>query len=213
MNWNRIFIKLDRFFAWILLASMLFYFLSGYGITKSIINAQFSYNLHTIYLPIILLISFVGHTSYAIHLALRRWRVWNGYTKAVLVMFYAAFLIFFLYIQMFYKPNSQANNSTASSDNTNPNNSSSAVSTNSPANAGNQTVPNKAFTLAELAKYDGQNGTKAYVAVDGIIYDVTAVFIQGRHFSHLAGRELTNAFYTRHAKSAITKYPVVGRLK
>ena len=31
----------------------------------------------------------------------------------------------------------------------------------------------KTFTLAQLAQYDGQNGQPAYVAVDGVVYDVT----------------------------------------
>ncbi len=33
----------------------------------------------------------------------------------------------------------------------------------------------RVFTTTELAAYDGQNGNKAYIAVDGIVYDVTAV--------------------------------------
>ena len=31
------------------------------------------------------------------------------------------------------------------------------------------------LTLDELAQYDGQNGNPAYIAVDGVIYDVTNV--------------------------------------
>ncbi len=39
--------------------------------------------------------------------------------------------------------------------------------------AGGQT--DQAFTAAELAAFDGKNGNKAYIAVDGIVYDVTKV--------------------------------------
>ena len=31
----------------------------------------------------------------------------------------------------------------------------------------------KKFSKAELAKFDGQNGQPAYVAVDGTVYDVS----------------------------------------
>lgn len=33
----------------------------------------------------------------------------------------------------------------------------------------------KTFTVDELAKYDGQNGNPAYIAVDGVVYDVSAI--------------------------------------
>ena len=33
----------------------------------------------------------------------------------------------------------------------------------------------KEFDLTQLAQYDGQDGRPAYVAIDGIVYDVTAV--------------------------------------
>ena len=33
----------------------------------------------------------------------------------------------------------------------------------------------QSFTLEELAQYDGLEGRKAYIAVDGIVYDVTEI--------------------------------------
>jgi len=70
----------------------------------------------------------------------------------------------------------------------------------------------KTFTLAQLAKYNGLNGQPAYVAVDGDVYDLSAKFQQGKHFSHYAGTELTNAFYSYHAKRSLASYPIVGTL-
>lgn len=71
---------------------------------------------------------------------------------------------------------------------------------------------NKSFTLEELAKYNGQNGKPAYVAVDGIVFDVSDIFINGQHQKHLAGKELTKEFYTQHEKKQIEKYKAVGKL-
>ena len=53
----------------------------------------------------------------------------------------------------------------------------------------------KTFTLAQLAQYDGQNGQPAYVAVDGVVYDVTnsPAWPNGRHHGNQAGQDVTKA--------------------
>ena len=50
------------------------------------------------------------------------------------------------------------------------------------------------FTLDELAKYDGTNGAKAYVACNGTVYDVTDLpqWKKGSHEGHAAGTDLTD---------------------
>lgn len=73
--------------------------------------------------------------------------------------------------------------------------------------------PELRMTKAELAQYDGQNGRPAFVAVNNLIIDVTMVFIQGKHFGHPAGRDLTGAFLREHVPAALSGYPVVGRLE
>lgn len=52
----------------------------------------------------------------------------------------------------------------------------------------------KKFTLEELAKYDGKNGQRAYVAFNGKVYDVTdsTLWSEGDHLgAHQAGKDLT----------------------
>lgn len=58
------------------------------------------------------------------------------------------------------------------------------------------TVAQKTFTLAELAQYNGQNGNPSYVAVNGIVYDVSALqqWKNGTHQGYLAGVDLTKDF-------------------
>jgi predicted heme/steroid binding protein len=73
------------------------------------------------------------------------------------------------------------------------------------------------LTLKELAKYNGKNGNPAYVAVDGIIYDVTDVkaWKNGSHKGqHEAGIDLTEQINKRspHGPRVLKKRPVVGKI-
>lgn len=79
-------------------------------------------------------------------------------------------------------------------------------------NGNNVCNPDLRFTRAELAQYNGLNGRPAYAAVNNTIYDISTVFVQGKHFTHLAGQDLTGAFLRQHVPSALAGYPVVGRL-
>lgn len=45
--------------------------------------------------------------------------------------------------------------------------------------AGTTAAAEKSFTVAELAAFNGQNGNPAYIAVDGVVYDVTKVATWG----------------------------------
>ncbi len=75
----------------------------------------------------------------------------------------------------------------------------------------------KEFTVDELAKYDGQNGNPAYVAVDGNVYDVSGVSVwkKGSHFGkYFAGRDLSKEILlSPHGKSKFSEVPLVGTLK
>jgi predicted heme/steroid binding protein len=58
----------------------------------------------------------------------------------------------------------------------------------------------KTFTVAELAAFDGKNGNKAYIAVDGIVYDVTLVAQWGAKMH--AGKFQAGKDYSVEIKSA-----------
>lgn len=71
------------------------------------------------------------------------------------------------------------------------------------------------FTLAELAKYTGKNGNPAYVAVNGIVYDVTnnAAWAAATHFGLTAGKDLTEQFNSCHrGQQILNRLKAVGRL-
>jgi len=56
------------------------------------------------------------------------------------------------------------------------------------------------FTLEELAGYDGSGGRPAYVAANGIVYDVSleATWGGSTHFNLYAGKDLTAQFNGCH---------------
>lgn len=201
-------IKIDRTSAWILLGSIIVYMLSGYGMTKGIFNSQVSQYLHRNVMPVITMIAFIGHTSLAVRTAMMRKRIWNKYTKVLLIFLYTAGFLTFIYLEVFIM---RGKNDTA--ENTQANVVSSNYGITTSTGEYTKTVGQKTFTPEELAQYDGKDGNPAYVAVDGVVYDLTSIFKDGSHFGHLAGEELTNAFYKKHVASEITKYPVAGILE
>lgn len=76
------------------------------------------------------------------------------------------------------------------------------------------TAAEKTFTKAELAKYDGQNGNPAYIAVNGTVYDVSNVpqWRSGSHQGYNAGTDLTKAIMNApHGDSVLNNLPVVGK--
>ncbi len=211
-------IKINRIAAWSLFVGMTLYFISGYGMTEGIFDDSLAIKIHLDYLSTIIIIAFVIHAGFATRLAFIRWKIWNLPVKVIWGMFFVSFFLGFVYLDQFYgKKETQTvsatttmlTTTTTSSENTeakdNNQQSTTTISTKS------TTLAEKIFTVSELAKYNGKNGNPPYVAVDGVVYDMSGVFVSGKHFSHLAGEELTSAFYREHVKSQITKYPVVGK--
>lgn len=73
----------------------------------------------------------------------------------------------------------------------------------------------KIFTLDELKNYDGKEGRKAYIAVDGVVYDVTnvAAWQGGTHHGNNAGSDVSDRIVKApHGKSILEKLEVVGKL-
>lgn len=56
------------------------------------------------------------------------------------------------------------------------------------------------FTIQQLGQFTGMNGKPAYVAVNGVVYDVTnnAAWSAASHFGLTAGKDLTTQFASCH---------------
>ena len=74
----------------------------------------------------------------------------------------------------------------------------------------------KIFTLDELKQYNGKDGKPAYVAVDGIVYDVSEKNKKknGDHNGFEAGNDLTDEIknVSPHGVKMLDRVPVVGKL-
>jgi predicted heme/steroid binding protein len=82
-------------------------------------------------------------------------------------------------------------------------------------------TPQKTFTTAELAKYNGQNGQPAYIGADGWVYDVSSSqwWSGGQHsvcrLQSMAGKDLTQQLNQAPAsmRAYLQRFPVVGKLQ
>ena len=73
------------------------------------------------------------------------------------------------------------------------------------------------LTLEELTQYNGTNGKPAYVAVDGIIYDVSPIkaWKKGKHKGrHKAGAELGEEIKKQspHGLKVLKRLKIVGKV-
>jgi predicted heme/steroid binding protein len=75
---------------------------------------------------------------------------------------------------------------------------------------------NHVFTLEELALYDGLDGRAAYVAVSGVVYDLSRVgaWAGGTHFGLFAGKDMTEMFMNCHNGEMVRleSIPIVGTI-
>lgn len=91
---------------------------------------------------------------------------------------------------------------------------SSATTTGSQTTAG---TTEQTFTLEQLAQFDGMNGNKAYIAVEGVVYDVTdvAVWDSKQHAGKFtAGKDYSAELKSQapHSASVLSQAKRVGVL-
>ncbi len=71
------------------------------------------------------------------------------------------------------------------------------------------------YTRSQLALRNGQDKPDIWVALHGLIYDVTEsrLWRKGQHYEHWAGQDLTDELRDApHSESVFEKFVVVGML-
>ncbi|MFA9377601.1 MAG: cytochrome b5 domain-containing protein [Lachnotalea sp.] len=114
-----------------------------------------------------------------------------------------------LFVACSTKTNDTTSDTSTTSDSTATNSADSSTTTDT-------STTSQIFTLDELAQYNDQDGNAAYVAVDGIVYDVTNAknWKNGTHESVVAGEDLTSSLASSpHGDSVLADLPVVGTLE
>jgi predicted heme/steroid binding protein len=72
------------------------------------------------------------------------------------------------------------------------------------------------YTKSQLALRNGQDKPEIWVALEGVIYDVTKsrLWREGKHYEHWAGQDLTDELKDApHNEKVFDKFKVIGRLK
>jgi predicted heme/steroid binding protein len=198
MNFNNFMIKLDRWAAWLLLAVVLAYGITGYGMTRGLINRDLAASLHLDWLGSIGLVALVIHAGWAIHLALIRWKIWNKFFKIILIIFFLALALFFTVVHFFYKKNIVSDYSNSESNN--------SVGVSGKASDQSGAI----FNAETLALYNGKNDQPSYVAINGLVYDVSSLYRNGEHMGCRAGADITGEFYAKHFLRILDRFSVVG---
>ena len=95
-------IKLERFSAWVLLVLVILYIISGYGITKGIIDPVFSRYLHDKLLAIPFFIFFALHVGITTRYALMRWGVFKTSKSANIYIFILGLILLAFFLWLFF---------------------------------------------------------------------------------------------------------------
>lgn len=208
VSFSRFMVKADRVAAWTMLIVVLMFAVSGFGMTKGLIDRDLARTLHFSWLAGIGLAAFVVHTSWAVRLSLMRWRVWNLASKIGLFAAYAVIVLGLGYLYFFYQPSWNeavlSDEISAYADDDSP--AETAAPTAGSASEAAQTV----FTAETLAVFDGLGGQPAYAAIDGKVYDLSSVFRNGAHEGFSAGKDWTAEFHSQHPASLLKNFSVVG---
>ncbi|HMV08059.1 MAG TPA: cytochrome b5 domain-containing protein [Cyclobacteriaceae bacterium] len=71
------------------------------------------------------------------------------------------------------------------------------------------------YSRSQLALRNGQDKPQIWIALNGIIYDVTAsrLWRDGKHYEHWAGQDLTHELIDApHTEKVFDKFKPIGRL-
>ncbi len=100
MNWDSILTKTSRITAWIAILLVILFIITGYGMTKRIIDPDLAKYVHQKILPLPLFITLILHGGICARQSLRRWRVFRKQATSDLyvILLSGLLLLFFLWL-------------------------------------------------------------------------------------------------------------------
>lgn len=100
---EKLLIKLNRFSAWVLLVLIILFIISGYGMTKQIIDPVFATYLHDNIFPIPLFIFFLLHVGISIRYALWRWKLFKDRRIADIYILVISLILLIFFFWLFFR--------------------------------------------------------------------------------------------------------------
>ena len=95
--------KIDKFGMWILLALVLSFIFTGYGMTKHVMDPVLAKYIHTHILPIPLLIFFCVHVLKAVRNQFKKWNVFSSELAVDIYAFSLTFIVIFILIWLYFQ--------------------------------------------------------------------------------------------------------------
>jgi hypothetical protein len=97
------FATLDRTSRWILLALMLLFIFTGFGITKGFMDPRLAKELHENILPIPFYLLFLVHILYKLPVHLVRWKTFKSETTAAVYVYALAAILLGLFLWLHFR--------------------------------------------------------------------------------------------------------------
>ena len=95
--------RLSRYTAWIAFVVILLFILTGYGMTKRIIDPDLAKFLHNKVLPLALIVSLLAHGGICARSTLRRWGVFRSNVTIDLYVAAIGLVLFVLFLWMYLR--------------------------------------------------------------------------------------------------------------
>lgn len=102
MSKEQLFVKINRFSAWCLLVLVFLFIVSGYGITKQIIDPVLAKYLHEELLPIPLFLFFLLHVGISIRYAFIRWKLFKNRKTGDIYVLVTSLIILVFFLWLFF---------------------------------------------------------------------------------------------------------------
>lgn len=102
MKWVTFLAKLNRWAAWTAIVTLILFVVTGYGMTKGVMNPDLARRLHNDALPIPLFLSLLIHGGLSMRHAMWRWKVFKSRRADDVFVLALALALFALFMWLYW---------------------------------------------------------------------------------------------------------------